>query len=380
MKPEQIERFVMRFLHAEKCDIIEKHPAYVTAKLSPSADKELTFRPYYWSFVERTGIVPETMTCTFIFDPEAHKEITQPAQAGGNMPPQAAPGYVTSGGVSVPAASAAARLNPSSPGPNGSAVQPGSVSPTTSSGRSSAYAPFGAAATSTASQAPPTQPDSILGRYFGFVPTQITARIPKDEVTFGSRRLQQLFEVVRNKGKFVHLYEQYIPDQPKLRNTSAYENWLQVNFKVDLACDMKRSEIHSLGIHLGTGEIRGQFQELLLTKQLTPRLPAQVFLNPDTITLARAVLYLEQHLEQLLRGYDHRWAEEAGIRLQEEIDRINGYYKPLIENTELEHKSDIEQQYTNRRQEIEWQYRPRIMISVINCGLFHLQAVGLHSR
>ncbi|WP_240419005.1 YqhG family protein [Paenibacillus periandrae] len=343
MKPAQIERFVMRFLQAEKCDIIEKHPAYVTAKLSPSADKELTFRPYYWSFVERTGVVPETMTCTFIFDPDAHKAITPSTQpSAGNQPPQAVPGYVTSGGISVSTTAAVSSTG------------------------------------DTATSQP--QPDSILGRYFGFVPTQITARIPKDEVTFGSRRLLQLFDVVRSKGKFVHLYEQFIPDQPKSQTTSAYENWLQVNFKVELACDMKRSEIHSLGIHLGNGEIRRQFQELLLTRQLTPRLPAHVFLNPDTITLARAVLYLEQHLEQLLRGYDHRWAEEAGSRLQEEIDRINSYYKPLIESTELEHKAEIEQQYTNRRQEIEWQYRPRIMISVINCGLFHLQTTGIHSR
>ncbi|MCR8631170.1 YqhG family protein [Paenibacillus radicis (ex Xue et al. 2023)] len=332
MNQTQIQEFVMRYLEAEKCDIVEKHPAYVTVKLSPSADKELTYRPYYWSFVERTGVAPETMTCTFIFDPEGHKASVQEtggASAAG-LPPQA-----------VPASARPASGSVANPVPSGAAGQE-------------------------------QQPDSILGRYFGFVPTQIVARVPKDEVTFGSRRLEQIFGAVRNKGRFVHLYEQFKPEQ-KSTATIPYENWLQVNFKVELACDMKRSEIHSLGIHLETGQIRERFQELLLTKRLTPRLPAQIFIIPDKITLPRAVIYLEEYLEQLLRGYDHRWAQEAGLRLAEEIDRIRGYYETLIQGAEPDKRSEVEAQYVNRKQEIDWQYRPRIQISVINCGLFHLQ-------
>jgi len=330
---EQIQAFVMRYLEAEQCDIVEKHPAYVTVKLSPSADKELTFRPYYWSFVERTGAQPETMTCTFIFDPDGHKEAVKDSGAAPapGLPPQAAP----SGAGNVA---------------GGPAGTPGDT----------------------------RQPDSILGRYFGFVPTQLTARIPKDEVTFGSRRLEQIFNAARGKGQFVNLYEQFKPEQ-KSTATVPYENWLQVNFKIELACDMKRSEIHSLGIHLGTGEIREHFQTLVLSKRLTPRLPAHIFIIPDKFTLPRAVIYLEEYLERKLRDYDHSWAEEAGLRLADEIDRIRGYYETLIKSTEPDKRAEAEAQYANRRQEINWQYRPRIQISVINCGLFHLQAGSLPS-
>nr|WP_313780205.1 YqhG family protein [Paenibacillus larvae] len=67
MKTEQIEQFVMRYLESYNCQIIEKTREYVTVKLSPEADRELTGRPYYWSFVERTGVEPETMTYTWIF-------------------------------------------------------------------------------------------------------------------------------------------------------------------------------------------------------------------------------------------------------------------------------------------------------------------------
>lgn len=333
MKSEQIQAFVMRYLEAEQCDILEKHPAYVTVKLSPAADKELNYRPYYWSFVERTGVTPETMTCTFIFDPEAHKASQAVVQATAGAP---------AGQVAPP--------------------------PADSSGVNGAPPP-GAPAN--------MQPDSILGRYFGFVPTQMTARIPKDEVTFGSRRLGQIFEAVRSKGRFVHLFEQFKPEQQQKStpmSTIAYETWMQVNFKVEMACDMKRSEIHSLGIHLGTGEIREHFQGLLQTRRLSPRIPAQVYMIPDKLTLPRAVIYLEDYLESKLRTYDHRWAEEAQFRLKDEQDRIRSYYESLIQGAEPDKKPDFEAQYSNRRQEIDWQFRPRIQISVINCGLFHLQA------
>ncbi|MCS7460086.1 YqhG family protein [Paenibacillus doosanensis] len=347
MKSEQIQSFVMRYLEAEQCDILEKHPAYVTVKLSPSADKELTYRPYYWNFVERTGAVPETMTCTFIFDPEGHKaaQSAAGAQAGAAG---AQPGAASAGGTAL------------SPPPGEGAPSPGTAGP----GPQAPGAP---------------QQDSILGRYFGFVPTQMTSRVPKDEVTFGSRRLGQIFDAVRSKGRFVHLFEQFKPEQQKSAPppTIAYETWMQVNYKVELACDMKRSEIHSLGVHLVTGEIREHFQEWLQTKRLSPRLPAHVYMIPDKFTLPRAVIYLEQYLENRLKTYDHRWAEDAKLRLQDELERIHSYYEALIQGAEPEKKAEIEAQYTNRQLEIDWQFRPRIQISVINCGLFHLHAGNL---
>ena len=69
MNAAQIESFMMQYLQATNCHIIEKGLGYVTVKLSPQADKELTQRSYYWGFVERMGIEPETMTYCFIFDP-----------------------------------------------------------------------------------------------------------------------------------------------------------------------------------------------------------------------------------------------------------------------------------------------------------------------
>jgi hypothetical protein len=313
MNTEQIRRFVLRYLEAYNCGIIEISDTHVTVKLSPEADKELTNRAYYWSFVERTGAEPETMTYTFVFDPEKMKAAAQTGK-----PPMPAPA-----------------------GP-GSAVPPG------------AHLESG---------------ESILGRYFGFVPTTVVSRVPRDEVTYGSRRLLQLFDSVRTKGRYARLFEEPEP----AGGTPSYEAWLLVNFKVELTCDMKRSEIHSLGIGLASGIIREQFYDHVLNRKLTPRLPNNIRLLPDQMTLQDAAERLESCLEQTIKGYDHSWADSANERLQDELARVHAYYGGLLQTIEPDQKPEAETQYEIRKQEIEWQYRPRIRVSVINCGCFHLQ-------
>ncbi|SEB74317.1 YqhG family protein [Paenibacillus sp. GP183] len=329
MNKRHIQTFVMRYLEAFGCNIIEKTPEYVTVKLSPEADKEMTGRSYYWSFVERTGAPAETMTYTFMFESERIKELPQPATMPSSTPP----------------------------------------------GGESAQAAAGAGNTAAAAVAPASSNDnSILGRYFGFVPTTVIARVPRDEVTFGSRRLEQLFNIVGSKGRFVQLFEVPFTLQPSPSMRRVYETWLNINYKLELTCDMKRSEIHSIAIQLNNGEIRENFHKQLLTKNLTPGLPANAFILPHSLTLPKAVNALELVLERTVSNYDHKWADQANERHQDEVLRIDSYYRSLIEGAELEQREEIETQYLNRRAEIDWQYKPRVLVSVINCGLFHLNS------
>lgn len=41
-----------------------------------------------------------------------------------------------------------------------------------------------------------------------------------------------------------------------------------------------------------------------------------------------------------------------------------------------EEKENLSQRLAQRESEIDWQYRPRVTLSVMNCGLFHLP--GIH--
>lgn len=325
-----IESFVMRYLDSTGCQVAEKQDGYITVQLSPEADKDLMNRSYYWGFVERTGATPEPMIFTFVFDPESYATAAKPAAP---KPP------------ALPAVTA----------PGGAVTAPGDGS-----------GPGTAAA--------PPQSDSILGRYFGAAaPLTIgVGRTPNDVMAFGSRRMEQLFGVVKSRGRFVRLFEEPDPAALNPYASLGYSTWLCVNYKVEFVCDMKRDELHSLGIHLATGQIVEDFYERVKKRRLTPQIPAKIHLQPAPLPVFRAVAELENFLEAKVRTYDDTWSVEAWKRLKEEWSRIDSYFSELLQQVEPSRKAEVEEQYRAREQEIDWQYRPRIAVSVTNCGFFHL--------
>lgn len=287
MNAKQIETFMMQYLQATNCHIIEKGSGYAAVKLSPQADKELTQRLYYWGFVERTGIEPETLTYCFLFDP-INNTLAEPI-------------------VATPGAWAA------------------------------------------------------------------TPRVQRHDVSFGSPRLEQVFQAVRNKGRWIHLFETPPANHPRGQASTGYNTWLGINYKIEFSCDMKRSELHSLGISLNTGEIVENFHQTLIKKKLSPRLPLNVHLQPKQMTLQKTAALAEQYMEHKIKQYDHNWAVEAKERLMVEQSRMDDYYVDLLANIEADKKQEVEEQYQNRQQEINWQYQPRIEAATVNCGLFHLK-------
>ncbi|GKU78309.1 YqhG family protein [Paenibacillus sp. L3-i20] len=312
MNEKQVHKFVNRYLEATECSIIEKSPAHFTVKLSPNADRELTNRPYYWSFVDRVGTEPETMTFLFVTDKERY-DTQQTLQA------------------SVQEAK----------DPNANAV------------------------------------DAALSRSFGFINSNIIApvRIPREDLYFGSRKLDQLFGAAKSKGSFVYLFQE--PDKRGSNpfQSTPYTAWLGVNMRIEFACDRKREEIHSFGVSLVTGHCVDNFHDRLMTTKLTPRLPANIHVAKTGISFNKAMLIVEQTLDRKLKTYDYNWAVDATKRLQEEMDRIDTYYAPLLEHALEENKPRIAEQYEQRQAEIRWQYEPRVTASAINCGIFHLEGI-----
>jgi hypothetical protein len=70
MDSKELYNYIVRYLSARGCTILEQTPSYLTVRLSEEADREIMNRPYYWLYVERTGIEAEPMTVTFYFDPD----------------------------------------------------------------------------------------------------------------------------------------------------------------------------------------------------------------------------------------------------------------------------------------------------------------------
>ncbi|GJM68583.1 hypothetical protein HMSSN036_07990 [Paenibacillus macerans] len=301
MTSEQIRRLVMTYLEATECQFLEKSPYHVTVKLSPRADRDLTNRPYYWGFIERTGAEPETMSFSFIFDPERHREAeagqvagpkpsSRGAAAGPNAGKGAAAGF--SGNGPAPAGTA--------PGLGGGGPAPAGTAPG-----------LGGGGQANAPGLPGQSPeDTLLGRYYGPVrplPILGPGRIQREELTFGSSRLRQIFEAAKRGGRYVYLFEEPGTRQRLALLPAAYEPWLGVCFKVEFCCDMKREELHFFGVSLLSGKIDEAFDTRLSGATLVPRLPENVHIEPTKLTLdagrgrsRRSVVRTSRRLRQRL--------------------------------------------------------------------------------
>ncbi|OOC62681.1 YqhG family protein [Paenibacillus ihbetae] len=310
MTPQEVQKHFMAYLEATECTVIEKSPEHVTVKLSPQADKMLTNRPYYWSFVERTGAPAETLSFQFVFDPEAYDERMAKAKLAESKAHLSAP-----------------------------------------------------------------QQDPLLARFYGnapVLPVLGPGRIQRENVSYGSSRLAQIWNAAREEGKCVYLFQQPVTEpRPRARSTP-YEQWLGVCFKIEFSCDLKREELHYVGISLSTRKIVTDFPVVLNGRELTPRLPESVHVRPAAVSLREAAGLLEEHLIVSLSKLDYTWASKARERLAEELAVIDSYYEDLLKEQDEEKKAQIEEQYRNRRSEMQWQYEPKISFSAITCGLFHL--------
>ncbi|WP_340401418.1 YqhG family protein [Paenibacillus sp. FSL H8-0079] len=395
MSPHEVQAYVLTYLESLDCQIMERSPAHVTVKLSPEADKALTNRPYYWGFVERTGAPAETMSFTFIFDPDNYQQAIEAAEAkAAQSSPPVVPDPAGTNGVT----------NGNTPGE------------------------------------PPK--DTILGRYFGITPSlpQLgPGRILREDVVYGSRRLQQIFGAAREGGAFVNLFEQAAKRQLRATAPAVYEPWLGVCFKVEFACDLKREELHFLGISLRSGEIIEKFGTKLNRRDLSPRLAENMHVQTAKVSLSDAGAALETHLTNRLQKLDYSWAEKAQERLDLELDVLDTYYEavlredmPEVELTDnltsgtetghsdrttpvpmrpvigitnaepigadvelaaeaavqIDTETDAEEekakqavidreamklQYETRRSEMIWQYEPKVKVTAINSGMFHLR-------
>lgn len=307
MNTKQIYRFVQRYLETTQCTILEKSPHHIKVKLSPEADRELTNRPYYWSFIDRLNETPETMSFLFVFDEEKYNQLaTEQAEA---------------------------------------------IVEDSSSSR-----------------------DKALDRAYGLIAKPIM-RVPKEHLHFGSGRLQQLFDATQRNGSFVCLYQE--PSQRALHPYASrpYTTWLALNYVVEFSCDRKREELHSLGISLVTGHCVEHFHDRLQAMRLSPRIPANVHIAKNGISYTKALAIAEAHLERKLKGYNYDWASAAQARLEEELERLDSFYKPMLQHAEAEQQQEISQLQQKRMDEIRWQYEPRVTASVMNCGIFHLDGI-----
>lgn len=69
MQQHEIHHFLLRYFHANHCEILENKPGYLVIQLTVELDKELMNRPFYWHYLEKTGGVANPMELTLITNP-----------------------------------------------------------------------------------------------------------------------------------------------------------------------------------------------------------------------------------------------------------------------------------------------------------------------
>jgi len=381
MNDRQVHKFVQRYLETTECRVIEKSPAHFLVKLSPRADRDLTNRPFYWGFVDRTGAEPETMSLLLVTDKRKYDASIANTEDVSPNSTTSAPAARPVGAPYVPATGTALGAASGSVSGSVSGSASGATSGLVSGADTRAGNGVGAASApqnnTTAVSAQEAAANAALGRSLGYVHGSLQAprRVPREDLYYGSRKLEQLFQSARSSGSYVCLFQE--PDNKRAHplHSTAYTAWLGITFKVEFACDMKREELHSVGVSLATGQHTERFHESLLSLRMTPRLPPNVHTAKNGLTLAKAAAIAEQQLERKIKAYDYGWADAASERLRVELEMIAHYYEPLIKSADEESLPAITEQFTRRQDEIRWQYEPRVSVSAINCGIFYLQGI-----
>ncbi|WP_428909096.1 YqhG family protein [Niallia sp. Krafla_26] len=191
-------------------------------------------------------------------------------------------------------------------------------------------------------------------------PNKVSDQINGETIHFGSPRLHQIFNSTKKLAGYIRLYEKSsaLPNKQ-----TPLKPWIGVNLKVSYQCDRKKDVFHSIGLNLMTGQFIEDFHDNLLQLDLTPKIPDYSFTLSPLIMPKSGLKRIENYLRFKIEQEDQSWAEEAKIRWQKDLDLLEHFYKDQDE------KGD---NYDIEKQALKDQYEPKIVISIINGGLFYL--------
>ncbi|QOT00788.1 hypothetical protein JNUCC42_08995 [Brevibacterium sp. JNUCC-42] len=188
-----------------------------------------------------------------------------------------------------------------------------------------------------------------------FPQTDIPKELRAEHIHFGSKRLQQIFESTYKHGRFVCMYEtpKGILQKTSMstRRSTPLTPWLHLNIKVSFICDKKRDFLLSLGINLHQARVVQDFYPFLKRLQLTPAIPDYFYTLDRRLDIPQAIEMAKSEVYHFLDGEDHDWADQARLRLQEELDILEEYYKHVALEEE---KAKVSTKATEKEDELEY--------------------------
>lgn len=190
---------------------------------------------------------------------------------------------------------------------------------------------------------------------------KLLEKIKGEIIHFGSPRLSQLFQVTKEMGSFVQMYEKVVDN---FEIQTILTPWLGINYKVSYYSDRTKEVLYSVGINLMTGNLLEGFQESISEVDLEVEMSENTFNLPYIIAPIRALERLDLIIEQRIKLDDHTWAEEAKIRWQKDRKVLEYFYEGI---------EDRPESYEMEKRAMEEQYETRINIEVVNGGLFYMK-------
>lgn len=185
---------------------------------------------------------------------------------------------------------------------------------------------------------------------------QNSPNTPGEWIHYGSTRLHQIFTATKDLGKFVHMYEN--------SEGATLFPWLGANFKVSYHTNQTKEMLFSLGINLIHGSVKSDFQDILISLNLTSEMPHNAYCLPYIVSPMRAIERLETAIENYIANDDLTWVEEAKKRWEKEMKILDHFYEDVEEKPES---------YEIEKKALEERYQPRVHIEIVSGGLFYLK-------
>jgi hypothetical protein len=142
--------------------------------------------------------------------------------------------------------------------------------------------------------------------------------------------------------------------------------YLLANFTLSYRTDELWEELLSLGFDMVSGEITPDFLALLSSAEAVAGIPAGEIQTPQ-YTIEAAFSLFQEAAQRWALGKEGRWIEEARKRYEEELYCLYQYYHDDRRET-----GDFEL----RARELYEQFRPRVLVQLVNLGLLYLPEVS----
>lgn len=178
-------------------------------------------------------------------------------------------------------------------------------------------------------------------------------------VHFGSPRLQQIINHLKKNEIFAKLY-QYVSSHVE---TPLYP-WLVINIKIIYQGKQTREELFSIGLNLINGLMRTNMMESIHDLSFQRSVPDFCFPLSPLIRLKSGYRRIENVLKQYIYDQDQTWVEETLATGKHELALLQHFYESRDDEHEALYQKEVS--------DIKNRYQPKIIVQVINGGLFYL--------